>query len=490
MTTKFEVYSNFTKVSGDVDEETLDEATRFRKSGYQHSNAFKKRAWDGYTRLYMKKQRVFPTGLLDRIIRIYKKKHSDFEYEIDDRRKFKSKEPTVRASILDGITLRRHQVIAANAMVRKRHGVLWAATNSGKTEISIATLKALDLPALFLVKGKDLLHQSYERFQKRLGAKDVGIVSSSTWDVRKFTVASADTLSRRLVPKKNATDPKVLERQQRVKDLLESVQVVVIDECHQAASTGLWNVVRVCTAPYRFGLSGTPFKRGDKQDLKLIALTGEVIYKISNKEMIEDGVSVPVDIKMISIEHPKIAPYLDYNEVYTEGIEGNTFRNDIICKLTDSYYTEGKQVLILVKKINHGHILDELLYTYKPDAFIPHQFIHGGTDIRVRQEALKDFKSGMIKVLIASVILDVGVDIPNIDILILAGGGASEIRTLQRIGRGLRLNKGKDNLTVIDFSDTGHRYLAQHSLSRLESYDSEDCFNISPIDGFYVSEFA
>ena len=29
-------------------------------------------------------------------------------------------------------------------MLKKKHGVLWAATNSGKTEVAIAVIKALD----------------------------------------------------------------------------------------------------------------------------------------------------------------------------------------------------------------------------------------------------------------------------------------------------------------------------------------------------------
>ena len=166
-------------------------------------------------------------------------------------------------------------------MIKKKHGVLWAATNSGKTECAIAIIKALDLPTLFLVKGKDLVMQTYKRFQKRLGKDDIGLVMSDKWDVRKFTVASADTLARRLVPSRVGKHTKT--RQEAVKDLLNNTQVIIIDECHNAASEGLWNVVRFCEAPYRYGLSGTPFKRGDKQDLKLIALTGEVCCKITNK---------------------------------------------------------------------------------------------------------------------------------------------------------------------------------------------------------------
>ena len=268
-----------------------------------------------------------------------------------------------------------------------------------------------------------------------------------------------------------------------MKDLLHSIDVVIIDEAHGAASKGIWNVVRYCSASYRFGLSGTPFRRGDKQDLKLIALTGDIIYRVSNKEMIEDGVSVPTDIIMIDVERPKIMGPHEYRDVYEEGIVHNGFRNNIICELTDKYHKEGKQVVIMIKEIAHGELLDKLLYTYKKKAYLPHEFIHGSTALEKRIEILEDFKKGVLGILITSVILDQGIDIPNIDVLILAGGGSSQIRSLQRIGRGLRWNEHKEKLTVIDFADRTHRYLAKHAFDRVNSYANEDCFSIDMIDG-------
>tara|TARA_R100001082_G_scaffold26579_1_gene13229 strand:- start:632 stop:2089 length:1458 start_codon:yes stop_codon:yes gene_type:complete len=476
------IYPNYTQISGDYDSSVVDQATRFRKSGYRHVASFKSRQWDGYTRLFSKSKGLFPTGLKDRVMRIYKKKYPDHKFVINDHRVFKpNKEvPNVKEIPLEGVTLRKHQVRAGNAMLKKKHGVLWAATNSGKTETAIAVIKALDLPTLFLVKGKDLVLQTYKRFQKRLGEEEIGLVMSNKWDVRKFTVASADTLARRLSPNKIGNNTHA--RQQAVKKLLGSVQVVIVDECHTAASKGLWNVVRMCEAPYRYGLSGTPFKRGDKQDLKLIGLTGEVCCKITNKEMIEDGVSAPTDIRFFDISTPDLTKVRDYKDVYDLGVVKNPERNRVICELTEHYYMSGKSVLVIVKKIDHGHRLDHLLYEFKEDAFVPHYFIHGDTPLDERTERIEQFSNGMTRVLITSSILDQGVDIPNIDVLIFAAGGNSYIRAIQRVGRGLRMHEGKDKLTVIDFCDRTNKYLAKHSLDRIESYQKENCFDIKIVN--------
>jgi len=142
--------------------------------------------------------------------------------------------------------------------------------------------------------------------------------------------------------------------------------------------------------------------------------------------------------------------------------------------------------VVMIKEIAHGEILSEIL---AKEVFLLHLFIHGSTPIERRTEILKDFQDGLVNILITSVILDQGIDIPNIDVLILAGGGASKIKSLQRIGRGLRINEGKENLLVIDFADRTHRYLAKHSYERLNSYSGEECFSIDLMDGTYISQF-
>ena len=474
------IHPNYTFIEGNYDPDLVDKACRFRKSGYRHSTAYKNRVWDGYTRLFSRPKHAFPTGLKDRVVKYYKKEYPNIKFNIVDHRDFKSPKQigSIKDVMLEGVTLRSHQLRAGDAMLKKKHGVLWAATNSGKTEVATALIKAIDEPTLFLVKGKDLVLQTYKRFIARLGSEDIGIIMSNKWDVKKFTVASADTLARRFNP--NKPSQKAQEKKRQVADLLTSVKVVIIDECHTLASDGLFSVVRYCTAPYRFGLSGTPFKRGDKQDLKLIALTGEVCYKVTNKEMIEDGVSVPTHITFLDIEKPDLPTGLDYQTAYDDGIVNNIYRNKLICTAAVEYYERGKQTLIIVKKIDHGRILSDLLTVTKK--FVPHQFIHGGLSTEEREEGIENFKGGITKILVSSSILDQGVDIPNIDVLIFASGGNSYIRAIQRVGRGLRLHDTKDRLTVIDFSDRTNKYLAKHSMERLQTYMKEECFTIDIVD--------
>ena len=64
------------------------------------------------------------------------------------------------------------------------------------------------------------------------------------------------------------------------------------------------------------------------------------------------------------------------------------------------------------------------------------------------------------------------VDVPNLDVLILAGGGKSSTRAFQRIGRVLRLSPGKQKAIVFDFEDATPMLL-RHAKVRKKLYSTE-----------------
>jgi type I site-specific restriction endonuclease len=71
-----------------------------------------------------------------------------------------------------------------------------------------------------------------------------------------------------------------------------------------------------------------------------------------------------------------------------------------------------------------------------------------------------------------SAIFSTGVNIKNIHNIIFASGGKSFIRTVQSIGRGLRLHENKTLLNIFDIRDE-LEYSRQHSDKRKEIYKKE-----------------
>ena len=76
-------------------------------------------------------------------------------------------------------------------------------------------------------------------------------------------------------------------------------------------------------------------------------------------------------------------------------------------------------------------------------------------------------------VLIATTILDEGVDVPNINAMIYARGGKSIRKLLQGVGRGLRKKADGSNLRIYDFIDNTAYVLIKQSQQRLEILQKE-----------------
>ena len=75
-------------------------------------------------------------------------------------------------------------------------------------------------------------------------------------------------------------------------------------------------------------------------------------------------------------------------------------------------------------------------------------------DVNDREEVkrLMELSNNIICIAI-SAIFSTGVNISNIHYIIFASGGKSFVRTVQSIGRGLRLNQNKNKLLIFDFAD-------------------------------------
>ena len=67
-----------------------------------------------------------------------------------------------------------------------------------------------------------------------------------------------------------------------------------------------------------------------------------------------------------------------------------------------------------------------------------------------------------MKCVICTAVWKEGVNIPELNVVINAAGGKSELVTLQTIGRGLRKTENKSELIIYDFFDNSHHYLVDH----------------------------
>jgi len=120
-------------------------------------------------------------------------------------------------------------------------------------------------------------------------------------------------------------------------------------------------------------------------------------------------------------------------------------------------------VLTLVARKAQGDLLKELYAA----AGLRTVFLRGEDDQAERKAKLKMLVAGELDVIIGTTILDVGVDVPAIGLVQLAGGMKAEVSLRQRVGRGLRRKRLGPNIAFIaDYSCNTATVLRDHARQR------------------------
>lgn len=252
--------------------------------------------------------------------------------------------------------------------------------------------------------------------------------------------------------------------------ILERFEVVIAEEAHELSGTGFYTVMAACkNAHYRLALTATPFMKDDEEaNMRLLAACGPVAIKVSEELLINRGILAKPYFKFLKLDEArkpkKLFRSTPWQKAYTEGIVNNEHRNKLMCAEVLRGMRYGLNALMLVQHKAHGHVIKAIL----DGAGARSEFIDGDSSQEERQSCLDRLGRGDLDVLIGSTILDVGVDVPSIGMIILAGGGKAEVALRQRIGRGLREKKngGPNVALIIDVYDEFNNHLKGHSGER------------------------
>lgn len=274
-------------------------------------------------------------------------------------------------------------------------------------------------------------------------------------------------------------------------EFLNSVVGVICDEAHFAGADSYWNVFQHLTnARLRIGMTGTLDKTKPIHMQRIKSLLGNPITRVTNDQMIKRGVSAKPHIRMVPVDKPanlemqigaiakqqgigggSAADLMMYQIAYKLGVVENEYRNSLIARLADASakQLDKQAVLLIVNSIEHGENickeLDKLGAEYL--------FIQGKDDNDTRKEALARVKSGDLKILIGTKIIDTGIDVPNFKVLIMCSSGKSYISLLQRVGRVLRIMPEKKDVIIFDMYDRTTDILFRHAKQRIKYYKEQ-----------------
>lgn len=252
-------------------------------------------------------------------------------------------------------------------------------------------------------------------------------------------------------------------------EILERFELVIVEEAHEVSGDGFYKVMAACkNAHYRMALTATPFMKDDEEaNMRLLASCGPVAIKITEKMLIDRGILARPYFKYLAMSEAhkpkKLFRSTSWQLAYDVGIVNNEMRNKQICAEILRGRKYGLNAMVLVQHKAHGEVLLKML----AGAGLRVAFIYGEDNQKARAEHLKALGAGQLDVLIGSTIMDVGVDVPSVGMIVLAGGGKAEVATRQRIGRGLREKKRGPNVAlIIDAADDFNIHLKGHYLQR------------------------
>jgi len=206
-------------------------------------------------------------------------------------------------------------------------------------------------------------------------------------------------------------------------------------------------------------VSATPKEEtGKEKDYKLaVGLLGNIINEVKITD-IPEMLAKPYCELIHYPQNPRLDG-LNWNEAYLEGIVYNEYRNKSILEYIQNHPDES--ILITIKLKEHGEILSHLI----PGAIL----IFGKDSMKIRDEIKNLLNLKKTKVVISTVFGE-GVNIPELNTIIRAEGGFSEIKTIQSAGRSLRKTSNKNVGKVVDFWDEENKYLSRHFYFRRKTY--------------------
>ena len=461
-----EVYAHIKCENSDAME--LNEYFTFYVPGYKFMPAFRNKIWDGKIRLFNSQNRQIYYGLIPYLEKFAKEREYTIEFDesVETYDEFSVAEAKDFIDTL-GIPfeVRDYQIEAFIHAVRSRRNLLVSPTASGKSLIIYLIARYLNCKTLIIVPTISLVAQLYKDFE------DYGFES----DKYIHQIMSGAS--------KQTDCPIVISTWQSIykmpKEWFEEFELVVGDEAHLFKAKSLISILTKLTeCKYRFGLTGT-LDGTQTHRLVLEGLFGKVKQITTTKELIDSGRLAKFRIKALVLKHNEESCKLGKNFKYQDEINyiiGKPSRNRFIRNLTLSL--EGNTLLLYQFVDKHGRIL----YNMIKDAVEENRpvfFIHGAVGVDEREEVRRITENEENAIIVASYgTFSTGINIRNLHNVIFASPSKSKIRTLQSIGRGLRLGDNKKEAILYDISDdmthkSRKNFTLEHFIERMKIYNDE-----------------
>jgi superfamily II DNA or RNA helicase len=487
--TKITIRNNNCQITEESDLDhilALDKHLSFKVQGAEHTAAYRGFfnrdgefvKWDGMKKL-LTPTLQFATGLLDRVKEFYS--DAGKEFEIIDKRSPKSTgNPKDILPKLEKLNKSPYpyQLETLDAVDKNDRGIIKVATGGGKSLIAALIAAKFGKKTIIYVIGKDLLYQ-FHQFFSEIFDEPIGIIGDGKCEIHDINIASIWTIGQAIGMDKKSIlldgddDEESLNKNKYtdINKMMREAKVHIIDECHMSACETIQQIFKHSSAEHLYGLSGSPW-RDDGADLLIEAILGKYIVNISASRLIKGGFLAQPLIRFRVVPPYPYELEKSYPSIYKKYVVENDVRNGLVLDAAKTMVDKGYQTLVLFNSLKHGKILYDTFKQHMKCAILD-----GKNDKDEREKVKKDLLDHKIDCILASRIFDIGVDIPSLSGLVIACGGKSTVKALQRVGRVIRKYESKKNAVVVDFIDQAP-FLLEHSKTRYKIYSSEDGFDV------------
>ncbi len=360
-----------------------------------------------------------------------------------------------------GIQLQALEALKATREAGNRAGLVVLATGLGKTFLAAFDSQPFQR-VLFVAHRREILTQAMRAFRSLRPRDSFGLYDGvERVPEARLLFASVQTLGRLPHLRRFARD---------------AFDYIVVDEFHHAHASTYRRLIDYFQPAFLLGLTATP-ERTDGGDL--LALCGQnLVFRCDlvegvRRELLAPfhyfGVPDPVDYRNIPWRNGRWDPEALDNAVVVEGRAANALDN--------LRQHGGQRCLAFCCSRRHAEFMADFLCEQGLRAVA----VFSGEGSAPRSESLERLGQGELDVVCCVDMFNEGVDLPEVDTVLMLRPTESRILWLQQLGRGLRRSAGKTHLRVIDYIGNHRTFLTKPlTLFDLRGGDAElaRCFEI------------
>lgn len=270
---------------------------------------------------------------------------------------------------------------------------------------------------------------------------------------------------------------------------------VLVSNCHHLKCE-TWNKLNSLleNVEYSLGFSALSINKSEiyETDIRNVSYETALIEGCSGRVLMHMDPSYYINNNIIALPIVfRVDHFVRLPQEFDETVWASLYKLGVMsttrvvksAKITSMFSRYGRKTLVLVSERDHAYDIGKQLVNQGVTKFgisfgagkgyVFNSLSPDGEVIYDKVETLQVLSmlsKGEIYTVIGTQHIDEGVDLSQLDCMVLAGGGKKDRRIVQRVGRVLRKSKTGKYAYIVDFTDEGSTVLSRQSRERLKLY--------------------